>query len=164
MRIVLSLFLFLTVSTDVSAQTQIDRIDIGEYGIFTADTTNTTLAPGAVVTHSTVQNIRLAATTRTIPAQLGVRFGFRYTVVGAPVGTKVQLHRVTIFPAPGLTDPATQKSATRSEYDIHPTIGTVTYTGYAFDNAWEVVPGVWTIQIWDQGRKLAEQTFTVVKQ
>jgi hypothetical protein len=164
MRIVLSLFLLLAVSTGVRAQTQIDRIDIGEYGIFTADTTNTTLAPGAVTTQNTVRNVRLAVTTRTIPAQPGVRFGFRYTVVGAPAGTKVQLHMVTIFPAPGLTDPATQKSATRYEYDIDRTIGTEQYTGYNFDDAWEAVPGVWTFQIWDQGRKLAEQTFTVVKQ
>ena len=35
--------------------------------------------------------------------------------------------------------------------------------GYGFDNAWEIVPGVWTEQIWYQDRMLAERTFTVSK-
>jgi Domain of unknown function (DUF3859) len=40
-------------------------------------------------------------------------------------------------------------------------IGALCLLGYGFDNAWEIVPGVWTEQIWYQDRKLAEQTFTV---
>ena len=40
-------------------------------------------------------------------------------------------------------------------------IGALCLLGYGFDNAWEIVPGVWTEQIWYQDRKLAERTFTV---
>jgi Domain of unknown function (DUF3859) len=42
-------------------------------------------------------------------------------------------------------------------------IGAICLLGYGFDNAWEIVPGVWTEQIWYQDRMLAERTFTVSK-
>ena len=42
-------------------------------------------------------------------------------------------------------------------------IGALCLLGYGFDNAWEIVPGVWTEQIWYQDRMLAERTFTVSK-
>jgi hypothetical protein len=40
-------------------------------------------------------------------------------------------------------------------------IGTLCLLGYGFDNDWEIVPGVWTEQIWYQDRTLAERSFTV---
>jgi hypothetical protein len=156
----------LLVSTGAYAQTpQIDRIDVVEYGIYTGNTQGTQSAPGtATGTVSTIGDIQRAATTRTVPAQQGVRFGFRFVVVGAPAGTVVPLHMVTIFPPPGLTNPATQQRKAQSEYDTSAAIGTTSYKGYNFTNDWEAAPGIWTMQIWYQGRKLAEQTFTVVRQ
>ena len=165
MRIALPLLLLLLASSAAYAQApRIDRIDVGEFGIFTADTTGQVSAPGSVTgTRNVVTDIRLAETTRTIPAQLGVRFGFRYTVVGAPAGTIVPLQIVAVYPNPGVIDPATQQRAAESRWDAAVAIGTMTYSGYKFDNSWEIVPGVWTLQVWYQGRKLAEQSFTVVK-
>ena len=40
----------------------------------------------------------------------------------------------------------------------------VLYRDYTFAHDWELLPGVWTFQIWYQGRMLAEEKFTVVKQ
>ena len=42
-------------------------------------------------------------------------------------------------------------------------IGALCLLGYGFDNAWEIVPGVWKQQIWYQNRMLAERSFTVEK-
>ena len=166
MRIALPLLLLLLAATGAYAQTpRVDRIDVVEYGIYTATTTGHEAAPGtAVGAVNTISDLQHAATARTVPAQQGIRFGFRYTVVGAPAGADVPLHMVTIFPPPGLTNPATQQLKAQSEYDSSATIGTASYKGYQLTAPWEVVPGVWTLQIWYQGRKLAEQSFTVVKQ
>lgn len=166
MKIVLSLLLLLLVSTGAYAQTpQIDRIDVVEYGIYTVNTESTLSAPGvAGGTRNIVSDIRHAATTRNVPAQKGVKFGYRFTVIGAPAGTIVPIHMVVILPLPGLRDPAMQKPFTRDEYDRTAGIGTTSFTTYSLDDDWEVVPGIWTFQIWYQGRKLAEQKFTVVKQ
>jgi hypothetical protein len=43
------------------------------------------------------------------------------------------------------------------------TIGKESYTDYGSDHDWELAPGTWVIELWCQGRKLAEQGFTVVK-
>jgi hypothetical protein len=45
--------------------------------------------------------------------------------------------------------------------DFATVIGDVHWRGYAFDEPWEVVPGVWTIEIWQGDRKLLERSFTI---
>jgi hypothetical protein len=39
----------------------------------------------------------------------------------------------------------------------------VLYESYHFDHDWGKVPGVWTFEIWYDGKKLLEQKFTVSK-
>jgi|SRR5271165_526494 len=166
MKLVLSLLLFAFSGGTAYAQTpHVDRIDVPEYGIYTANMDSKVPAPGtATGTRNVVGNVQHEATTRTVPAQLGVHFGFRYSVVGAPDGAAVLLNRVTIFPPPGLRNPANPQPKTRSELDLARRIGEQYYADYSFDNDWEIVPGIWTFQLWYEGRMLAEQTFTVVRQ
>jgi hypothetical protein len=57
-----------------------------------------------------------------------------------------------------------QELQAQSEYDHSTQIGIAAYKSYSLRHEWEVVPGNWTIQIWYGDRKLAEQTFTLVKQ
>jgi hypothetical protein len=57
-----------------------------------------------------------------------------------------------------------QELQAQSEY-VHSTqIGVAAYKSYSLRNDWEVVPGNRTMQIWYGNRKLAKQTFTLVKQ
>lgn len=164
MRIALT-FIFLLLPVVSYAQApQATRIDVTEFGIYTADLVKAEKAPGTVTgTTNIVTHMRLAAQTRIIPAQKGVAFGFRFNLVGAPAGAIAPLHAVTIFPS-AMTDPATHMSKTQIESDFGLSIGAVGYHGYEMDSDWEVLPGVWTFQIWSQGRKLAEQSFTVQRQ
>jgi hypothetical protein len=166
-RLVLSIVLLTLSPMGTHAQTpRIDHVDITEYGLYTASAKGRPVAaPGtATGTVTPLSNMRHTVTTRTVPAQLGVRFGFGYTVVGEHLGTQVSIHSVTIFPSPGLSDPSSSQRKTHSEYDWATTIGEESFRIYTFDSDWEVVPGVWTLQLWYQGRMLAEQKFTIVKQ
>jgi hypothetical protein len=166
MRIVLSILALIFLSINAYAQTpQIDHIDIVEYGIYTLSVEKTVQAAGAAsgIEHI-VNNVQHAETTRTVPAQVGVHFGFRYTVVGSPSGLVVPLHMITVFPSPGLQNPATQQVFAKSETDYNAKIGTPSYKGYSFTHDWETLPGIWTLQVWYQGREMVEQKFTVVKQ
>ena len=166
MKFLLPLFALIAGAGAAHAQAlQIDHIDVTQYGIYTATTTSKLAAPGtASGTASIVGNISLAEMTRTIPLRLGVRFGFNYTVVGTPAGAPVSLHFVTIYPPPGLTNPATHQLMAQGEVDHDVSIGETTYKGYHIGEEWGLVPGAWIMQIWYQGRKLAEQSFTLVKQ
>jgi len=143
------------------AWAQVQGVEIVAYGIYTADLQSAT-RDSQGIKQNVSTNFRRAATTTTVPAQLGVRFGIEYKVVGAPSGGTVSLKKVTVFPPAGLRSPAVSQPIHRSEATVTSKIGETTYTGYRFDDPWELVPGAWAIQLWYGDRKLVEKKFTVV--
>ena len=163
MRTVLSLLLLALLSIAAEAQ-QVQRIEITEAGIYKAETGNRTAAPGtpggSVVSLS---GIKLVQKTTTIPAAVATRFGIRYKIIGQPNGTSVNLKMVTRYPSPGVRNPTTGNTIMRGEYSAQKKLGTESYRDYGLDEGWELVPGKWTFEIWQDDRKLAEQSFTLVK-
>jgi len=147
------------------AQTvSIDHVDIVEKGIYQLDIASKTQSDSSPTgQHNTVTGIRKIEQTTTISARLGMHFGLRYMVVGEPKDALVPITIVTIFPKQGVYNPDKRQTFYRDERTTNRTVGKVSYTGYTFENPWELVPGVWTFQFWYQGRQLAEQSFTVVK-
>lgn len=163
MRIVLSLLLLTFSSLSAYTQTpRIDRIDIVEYGIYTADKQACHRDDQDIERCDRV-NVRHAATTWTVPAQLGVEFGLKYRVIGAPSGVKVVMKRDWLLPEPGFHPPGSQPINRLDRTDTG-TIGDVIFVSYGFDDPWELVPGPWVLEIWYSGRKITSQTFTIVKQ
>jgi hypothetical protein len=157
------LLLVLTAVADAQAQ-NIDRVEIVEWGIFRHDDDGEVASPNSATgTMMLVRNPHLQQTTTTIPALVGMKFGIRYTIVGSPAGASVRLKCVTRFPSQGLTNPARGKTFSGSEYYSTAVVGDTTYRGYALDYDWEVEPGPWTLEIWHEGRKLAEKTFIVTR-
>jgi len=53
------------------------------------------------------------------------------------------------------------RTQTRDVYELQSWIGQ-TYTSYSFDEEWELIPGKWKFEVWHKGKKLCEQSFTVV--
>jgi hypothetical protein len=165
MRIAILVFAVSLLASGACAETaKVDRIDIVEKGIFVIETgketPDATTPTGKITAVTTARNIE---STTTIPARLGLEFGFRYIVVGEPAGTEVTLDIVTVYPAQGLRDPNSRKSVHESRYQRTKKIGDTVYLGYGLENPWEIEPGIWTFQIWYDNRKLADQSFTVVK-
>lgn len=149
-------------NSQIHENAKVERIDVLDYGIYTADKTTSEISD-AGLTHNTVNNIQYIASTDTIPAQVGIKFGFRYILGGEPDGGRVRIKQVTIYPTAGITNPKTGLLYTHSftaTYGIGPR---PIFAGYDIDAPWEMVPGVWTIQLWVGEKKLAEQNFTVVE-
>ncbi len=125
MRIILSFALLTLLSANTYAQTpQISRIDVIEYGIYRAEATKRTDTPGTaggyVVSVTNITNIQV---TRTVPARLGVKFGFRYNVVGMPNGVTVPVTIVDKFPEQGLRKPGSTETFYQEKYGVTRTIG-----------------------------------------
>jgi hypothetical protein len=142
---------------------QIERIEILESGIYSG--INREAVPEAGVAGGQrvkSANLKLESNTDRVPARVGTMFGFRYQIFGQPLGEPVPLKFVTRFPRPGVQVPGSREQpVTTNEYTLPRTIGDVFYRGYGFDEAWELVPGVWTFEIWSGDDKLVEKTFTV---
>jgi len=167
MRIAITLFLLFLLAFatgDVGAQAlQVDRIEVVEYGIYTVSLVHAERDAKGIL-QSSLSNIQHVETTRMVPAKIGVRFGFRFVVVGTPKDAKVTLRKITHFPPGGLQPPGSKEALSRSETTMTRTIGgEARYTDYGFDDPWELVPGPWTIELWYGDRKLASQSFTVFK-
>jgi hypothetical protein len=143
---------------------KVDRIEIVDWGIYRTEIAKTRQAAGAVTgTTDELANVKLVSSTTTVPARIGTRFGFRYRVVGSPDRASVKMTAVIHFPSEGLRNPKTGERILRDVTSWTRNIGAVTYNGYGFDEEWELVPGTWTYEILLEGRKIAEQSFTVVK-
>jgi hypothetical protein len=99
-----------------------------------------------------------------IPARLHSRFGFGFVLSGAPPDGIFRLRYVRNFPADGMTDAKTGERhfSEESELDIRADEKDM-FVGYSFDEADELVPGLWSFEVWDGDRKLFEKSFTVYK-
>jgi hypothetical protein len=124
--------------------------EILDYGLYAVDPA----APGSP---------RLTATTHTVPLRPGVMFGFQYRVTGAPPGAPVRIKEVVLFPPAGLRLPGKPPIPLESD-EATVKIGDTLPLTWKFDNPWELVPGLWTLQVWAGDRKLVEQSFTAAAQ
>jgi hypothetical protein len=115
-------------------------------------------------TIGTASNWQFVSDGSEVVGQVGTQFGIEFRIDGSPVAEGVTLHLVLNFPPQGLRNPNTGDMM-RTVKIAFPNlkIGALCLFGYGFDNSWEIVPGVWTEQIWYQDRMLAERTFTVTK-
>ena len=163
----LSIVVALALATTVNACGQaakVERVEIVETGIYRVEIAKTTQASGtATGVQDELANVKLVSSTTTVPAQLGTKFGVRYRVVGSPDRASVKLTVIVRFPGEGLRNPKTGERKAQDVTTWTRNIGAVTYSGYSFDEGWELVPGTWTYEILHEGRKLAEHSFTVVR-
>lgn len=104
---------------------------------------------------------RFTEQTEKIPATPGVRFGFRYKITGVTEQGSAEFKKVVTHPpiknAKGEIErqySTIEKLATKNGYVSE-------VSGYSLDTPEELVPGVWTFELWYHGQKLVSQSFTV---
>jgi hypothetical protein len=163
MRLITFFSLLLLTAGAVHAQTpQVERLDITEFGVYTLDReVKGRDARGINLGAGT--NVRHRETKRTIPAQIGTTFGFRYNVVGAPDGASVNLRKIVVFPPPGIQPSPSAKRVSQNEFTMQAKIGYASYELYTLDDSFELLPGTWLIEIWQGNRKLTAQSFILEK-
>jgi hypothetical protein len=146
-------------AADAATVERADVVDKGIYAIVEGEKTPDANTPTGTVT--AVESETLIAATDTVAGKVGTEFGFRYVVVGEPKGEAVRLEIVITYPPPGLKGPGDGAPAPETRYARDKAIGETIYCGYGFENDWEIVPGKWTFAVWHDGKKLAEESFTV---
>lgn len=112
------------------------------------------------IERNNLRNICHISTTTKIPARMGVMFGFRFQVEGTPEGAGAMLMRVTRYPK-AVQPIASRPPVTFYAHDIVVGIGTVSHIGYGFDYEWELIPGLWVLELWQGRNQLAVQEFMV---
>jgi hypothetical protein len=97
-----------------------------------------------------------------VPALIGTTFGYRYTINGIPKDGHTDLTVKIIIPQPGLTNPEIGKTF-HALVLLHKNlkISSTHHAFLTFEEKWDLIPGVWKIQVWYEGTRLIEKAFTV---
>ena len=140
-------------------------IAITNAGSYTGQSSSAPAAAGQdspTGTVGTAINWHFVSDSTNIEAKVGTQFGIEFRIDGAPAGETVTLRVALTFPEQGIRNPNTGETLHNAKIALpNMKIGALCLVGYGFDNAWEIVPGVWTEQIWYRDRMLAERSFTV---
>lgn len=151
----------------VAPAADVTAVTVTHVGTYTGETTSKPAEAGQPSPTHTVgieTDWHFAAETTDVVGKVGTQFGIEFRLDGAPAGAPVTLHLVLAFPPQGIRNPNTGDTLHTAKIAFpEMKIGALCLLGYGFDNAWEIVPGVWTEQIWYQNRMLAERHFTVSK-
>jgi hypothetical protein len=145
----------------------VSGVTVTNAGTYTGQSTSAPARAGQISptgTIGTAVNWHFVSGTPDVAGKVGTQFGIEFRIDGAPAGDGVTLHLVLAFPPQGIRNPNTGDMMHAANIAFpNMKIGVLCVLGYGFDSAWEIVPGVWTEQIWYQDHMLAERTFTVTK-
>jgi hypothetical protein len=153
--------------TVIEPSANVTGVTITHAGIYTAQTTSKLAEAGQespTRTIGTASDWRFVSDSTDVDGKVGTQFGIEFRIDGTPADQAVTIHLGLKFPPQGIRNPNTGdllRTARVAFPDMK--IGALCVVGYGFDNAWEIVPGAWTLQILYQDRVLAERTFVVSK-
>ena len=143
-----------------AAPNTIERIEVFEFGLYERGPVIQELPPTpAGIGRAISDGFKHLRTTRKVPAQLGTSFGFRYRTEGrfgyAP------LTQILILPPPGIDSPLSGRTVLRDAMPGHVVVGNEDMMMMTFDHKWEMVEGIWTIELWSGDRKLGSESFEI---
>jgi len=140
---------------------EIERVEVIDFGLYQRGNIIAELPPTPNgIGRAVSDGFTHLRTTRRVPAQIGTSFGFRYRVIGKTAGV-TELSQVLILPPEGMESALSGKRITGDVFPGEVVIGGEDQMLMTFDYPWEMVPGIWTIQIWSDGKKLGEESFEI---
>jgi len=110
---------------------------------------------------STVDRPYLVTSGSIIPMRIGLGFGMRVRIQGAPPEELIDAQVEVTHPP--LTDSSTGATTTVDRWGWRVPIGVPLYTGWGFDEPWQMAPGTWLVRVFYGDSVLAEHTFQVVQ-
>ncbi len=153
--------------TVVEPSADVTGATVTRAGSFTAQSTSKLAEAGQdspTRTVGAVADWHFVSDSTEIDGKVGTNFGIEFRIDGTPADAGVTVHLTLTFPPPGIRNPNTgEKMLSTTIAFPNMKIGALCLVGYGFDNAWEIVPGEWKMQIVYHDRALAERIFTVSK-
>jgi hypothetical protein len=135
------------------------RLEVLTYGLYETDKGRRVPMPKSVSGQmNLLGHVRHKQTTAEVFGRLGESFGLEYVITGIPAGALITVR--TRHPL--LTNPATGVAMDYGEREQEADPGERRYTGYTFDDTYEIAEGEWSIQFLYRGKVFHEQKFKVV--
>lgn len=160
----IGVMLLLASPARMSAETpRIQRLEVVQAGFMTARRTGaTTEAPGSAAGFmEEADRMVFLPEPPADTARVGTVFGLKFRVIGQPLNAPAKLRAIWRIPAPGITNPKTGNTYRQDVTELTVSIGEERTRAFGFDEPWEIARGTWTLELWQDDRKLIEQNFTV---
>ena len=147
-----------------AASPRVDRLDRVQAGIFSLGEVKTIKDANISAGQRTeAPKAKLVQVGRNIPAKINTAFGIHFQVLGSPKGAKIPVKVIWRYPQPGLKNPATGTTKFSDEYIETLIAGNSADLYWNLASAWTLVPGKWTIELWQGSRQLLAQEFILSK-
>ena len=165
MRIILAVIFVVCGLSFAQAQTpRIDRIDDVRPGVVelgeTKKVADSNISTGE---HFKGGAPKVVSVSKNISIKLGTVFGVQVHIIGKPPGAKVPIRIIWRYPEPGIKSPNTGKTKFSDEYTDNRTLGTSPVYYWKLEDEWVLIPGIWTLELWQGDRKLLAQEFVLTK-
>lgn len=108
-----------------------------------------------------VKKGQVITVTDSIPAEIGVSFGFKYIIKSDDKReTKYPVKYRVVYPS-AMTNPQTGKSESEWEFSTFSSANKEVYTGFGFSEDYELIQGDWVFEV-ISGKQVAKQVFHIV--
>ena len=94
---------------------------------------------------------------------MDVPFGVAYRLAGGLARQPVPHRFVVTFPPGGMTNPKTGKHADNASISQMCRVGEECHAGFIFKESWEMLPGLWRIEVFVGTERVISEALTVVQ-
>jgi hypothetical protein len=152
------------VSTPPASSPRIDRLDDIKPGVVSLSEAKT-IKDANISTGQRLEggSPKIVSVSKNISIKLGTVFGVQVRIIGKPAGAKAPIRVIWRYPQPGLKSPITGKTKFSDEYTDSRPIGESPVFYWNLAEEWTLVPGTWTLELWQDDRKLLAQDFVLTK-
>jgi len=161
-RLIVAVIALIIMSIGFAHAQTVQKVEVYEFGTYTSGPEIQIGFTRQGLRQCVVDHIDLIQETDTIIASIGVEFGFRFRVIGKTNGTPVRVTVVTRFPPPGVFAPDGSIPFLVDDESWAVNVGENSFLTWPFERRSDLVPGIWTFEIWIDGRKFAEQKFNII--
>lgn len=170
MRTLLLLLAFILLASCSSVRTEVQGVLVHYVGQFDVDQNNTDKGvsmapwrPSGYGSSSPVESTTYIAVgeTNAIAPTINSTFGIYYSVVGVPAGRPVRIKEIIRYPSPGKLNE--DRRFRVEEIEVRGETGRGKLLAFSFGDEKDVLPGIWTVEIWHKDRMLARQLFEVAE-
>lgn len=109
---------------------------------------------------SYVSDVVLSYETDTIYGELGIHFGMEY-MFKTLIDTTLKIKKVWIFPNKMINNSGKEFYQIQRDQIIKTNY--IYYTGYSFEDYYEIIPGKWILRLYSNDKLLYEKVFVVIR-
>lgn len=110
--------------------------------------------------HPFLKDALLSYETDTIYGEIGIHFGMEY-MVKSPIDTSIKIKKVWIFPKTMINNNGEEFCQFKRDLIIKTNY--IYYSGYEFEDNYEIIPGKWILRLYFNDKLLYEKVYIIIK-